>query len=42
MIDHLKGSKIRLIVAHLHGKSFEMIEKLSNIINVEGIIIKKR
>ena len=41
-INLLKSSKMRLIVANLCNKNFELITKLSNIINVEGIIIKKR
>ena len=41
-INLLKSAKIRLIVANLCDKNVKLITKLSNIINVEGIIIKKR
>ena len=39
---NLKSSKIRLIVANLCDENVKLITKLSNIINVEGIIIKER
>ena len=39
---NLKSPKIRLIVSNLYDKNVKLITKLSNIINVEGIIIKKR
>ena len=40
-INLLKSSKVRLIVANLCDKNFKLITKLSNIVNVEGIIIKE-
>ena len=39
---NFKSSKIRLIVTNLCDKNFKLITKLSNIVNVEAIIIKKR
>ena len=41
-INHLHSSKIRFIVGNLCDKNVKFITKLSNIINVEGIIIKQR
>ena len=38
----LENSKIRLIVDNLCDKNVKFITKLCNIINVEGIMIKKR
>ena len=40
--DLLNESKIRLIVANLSDQNLKLITNLSNIISVEGIIIKKR
>ena len=42
MKTNVKCLKIRLIVANLCDKNFKLITKLSNILNVEGIIIKKK
>ena len=39
---NLENSKIRLVVPDLCDENVKFITKLSNIINVEGIIIKKR
>ena len=39
---NLKSYKMRLTVAKLCYKNFKLITKVSNIINGEGIIIKKR
>ena len=41
-INLLKFSKMRLIVANLCYENFELVTKLSSVINIEGIIIKKR
>ena len=39
---NLENSKKRLIVDKLCDQNIKFITKLSNIINIEGIIIKKR
>ena len=38
----IKNSIIRLIITNLSDKNLELIKSLSNIINVQGIIIMKR
>ena len=39
---NFKSLKIRLIISNLCDKNYKLITKLSNIINVEGIVIRKR